>query len=153
MAHERTVESTSNGPSRTDQRGPSEARLQRSDFVVLAVVGLAWVAGVIWLGKFFAGYTAGAVVSWVFCCKSLDADWRWWKTAEERLRTDEIDGPFEVEWTRFGFIWGPLHVERIGDTDTKRVGIYVTNAKGESVTYTCTEDGTEVQVSKEEANG
>ena len=56
-------------------------------------------------------------------------------------RTQEFDGPFEVEWTRFGFIWGPIHVERTGDSEQGRIGVYVTNGDRASVHYTVDEDG------------
>lgn len=74
-------------------------------------------------------------------------DRRWWHlSAEEKANNEaEVDGPFEVEWTRFGFIWGPIHVERIGDTDQKRVGVYITD-RTKSVIYSCAESGGDVSV-------
>lgn len=39
------------------------------------------------------------------------------------------DGPLEVKETRFGFIWGNVHVERIGVEDG-RAGIYIADGQG-----------------------
>lgn len=52
----------------------------------------------------------------------------------------EKDGPYEVEWTRYGFIWGPVHVERIG-IENGAAGFYLTDGQGNGIEVHVPVDG------------
>lgn len=46
----------------------------------------------------------------------------------------EFDGAYPVEWTRFGFHWGPAVVERVAVLPTGAVVLYIAGTDGENAT-------------------
>jgi hypothetical protein len=49
-------------------------------------------------------------------------------------KAPEMDGRFPVEWTRFGFHWGPAVIERVAIGPRGHVALYIGGTDGEKAT-------------------